>query len=29
MIVRADFIQTIQEGGHWIHKDVERNSLAY
>lgn len=28
-IVRADFIQTIQEGGHWIHKDVERNSLAY
>ncbi|CAJ1395687.1 unnamed protein product [Effrenium voratum] len=28
-IVRPDFIQTIQDGGHWIHKDVERNTLAY
>jgi hypothetical protein len=28
-IVRSDFIQTIQDGGHWIHKEVERNSLAY
>jgi len=28
-IVRSDFIQNIQDGGHWIHKDVERNSLAY
>lgn len=28
-IVRSDFIQTIQDGGHWIHKEVDRNSLAY
>lgn len=26
-IVRADFVQTIEEGGHWIHRDVERNKL--
>lgn len=26
-IVRADFIQNIEDGGHWIHKDVQKNSL--
>ena len=28
-IVRSDFIQTIADGGHWIQKELERNSLAY
>jgi atypical dual specificity phosphatase len=28
-IVRSDFIQVIEEGGHWIHRDVERNQLSY
>jgi len=28
-IVRADFIQWIEEGGHFINKEVVRNKLAY
>jgi len=28
-IVRADFIQGIEEGGHFINKEVVRNKLAY
>ncbi|OLQ07208.1 hypothetical protein AK812_SmicGene9398 [Symbiodinium microadriaticum] len=27
-IVRADFMQTIQEGGHWIHKAVSQDPRA-
>eukprot|EP00928_Gymnodinium_smaydae_P085518 TRINITY_DN68_c2_g1_i1.p1 TRINITY_DN68_c2_g1~~TRINITY_DN68_c2_g1_i1.p1 ORF type:complete len:773 (+),score=140.74 TRINITY_DN68_c2_g1_i1:74-2392(+) len=26
-VVRADFVQTIEDGGHWTHRKVERNSL--
>lgn len=26
-IVRADFVQAIEDDGHWIHKNVERNKL--
>lgn len=27
-VVRADFVQAIEEGGHWTKKEIQRNSLG-